>query len=254
MLVDSGTNTHVVAGWFARKIGLPMRSEGDSGRDLRGRPIQTSRIDNADISIDGWGPLARGPVLASEVPVVVEQLGIGGFISPQQLVGERGDAVLLDLAKGELRGVRWDETQRELAATGIPLLASGQGRMCEETMGTIKGLAFIIPGLVESQRVELLLSTGAQHSDLFATSAAGKRLASRGVAGGASFTASGRVVSRVIKGAKVEVGSVSRSIDVELMPDAGDTECRRDGLVAMDVLRSCALLLGRGQLFGRCTP
>src|SRR5947207_201673 len=33
MLVDTGANSHVIAGYFARKVGLPLGQHGDIGTD-----------------------------------------------------------------------------------------------------------------------------------------------------------------------------------------------------------------------------
>ena len=102
MLVDTGANSHVIAGWMARKIGVPMKKLGDIGTDHVGASIATYRLDHVDIQIDDWGKLSTTTLLATEVPEVIEKLGIGAFISPQRL-DEEGDSVVLDLARGELR-------------------------------------------------------------------------------------------------------------------------------------------------------
>ncbi|MDB4938354.1 MAG: hypothetical protein JWP87_5326 [Labilithrix sp.] len=253
MLVDTGANSHVIAGWLARKLGLPMKKLGDIGTDHVGKTIATFRVEKPELAIDEWGPLAPMAVLATEVPDVIEKLGIGAFISPQRLV-EEGDSVVLDLAKGELRPAWWDEAHYELSASGVPLVI-GEARACEETEGPIKGLAFVLPATVDSQRVELLLDTGAQHSDVFTTSFAGQRLAAQSTVNKEPmYTASGKISARKLKGARVGAGSFSITTDVDLIGGAADSSCPRDGVLAMDVLRSCALLLGRQRVYGRCAP
>jgi len=253
MLVDTGANSHVIAGWFARKLGLTMKKLGDLGTDHVGKTIATFRIEEAEVTIDAWGPLTPTPVLATDVPDVIEKLGIGAFISPQRLV-EEGDAVMLDLARGEMRPAWWDDAHDELSAVGVPLVL-GEARACKETEGPIKGLAFIVPASVEAQRVELLVDTGAQHSDVFNTSAAGQRLAARSTVNREPmYTASGTISARKLKGARVAAGSFSVSTDVDLIGGGADASCPRDGVLAMDVLRSCSLLLGRSTIYGRCKP
>src|SRR5262249_39747180 len=54
MLVDTGANSHVIAGWLARKLGLPMKKLGDVGTDHVGKTIATFRIDKPDIALDQW--------------------------------------------------------------------------------------------------------------------------------------------------------------------------------------------------------
>ena len=253
MLVDTGANSHVIAGWLARKLGLPMKKLGDVGTDHVGKTIATFRIEKPELAIDEWGALASMPVLATDVPEVIEKLGIGVFISPQRLV-EEGDSVVLDLAKGELRAAWWDEARYELSAVGVPLVL-GEARACEETEGPIKGRAYVLPGAIEAQHVDLLLDTGAQHSDVFTTSFAGQRLAAQSTVNKEPmYTASGKISARKLKSARVSSGSFAVTADVDLIAGAADSSCPRDGVLAMDVLRSCALLLGRQRIYGRCTP
>ena len=124
---------------------------------------------------------------------------------------------------------------------------------CEENDGPIKGLAFVVPAVVETQRTRLLVDTGAQHSDLFTTSDAGQKLLAQSIANKEPmYTASGKISARKLRGARVAAGSFAVTTDVDLIGGAGDASCPRDGVLAMDVLRSCALLLGKGRLYGRC--
>lgn len=253
MLVDTGANSHVIAGWLARKLGLPLKKLGDVGTDHVGKSIATFRIEKPEMAIDGWGDLEKGPILATDVPEVIEKLGIGAFISPQRLV-EEGNAVVLDLAGAEMRAAWWDEAHEELSAMGSPMIVGNDdAHACEENDGPIKGLAFVVPSIVEAQRTRLLVDTGAQHSDLFTTSDAGQKLLEKSATNKEPmYTASGKISARKLRAAKISTGSFAMTADIDLIGGAADASCRRDGALAMDVLRSCALLLGRGRLYGRC--
>lgn len=252
MLVDTGANAHVIAGWMARKLGLPMKKLGDVGTDHVGKTITAYRIEAPAIALNEWGPLAAGPVLATEVPEAIERLGIGAFLSPQQLV-EDGDAVVFDLVKRELRAAWWDEALFGLSASGTPLVLGGQGRACVETDGPIRGLSFVVPASVAGHRVDLLVDTGAQHSDVFATSAAGLALGAQSVPNREPmFTAAGKIVVRKLTNATVSAGRFAIQSDVDLIAGAGDESCPRDGVLAMDVLRACSLLLGRTRFYASC--
>ncbi|MBX3206508.1 MAG: aspartyl protease family protein [Labilithrix sp.] len=254
MLVDSGANSHVLAGWLARKLSLPMKKLGDIGTDHVGQSISTYRVDKLAMTIDEWGPLSATTALATEVPEVIEKLGIGAFISPQRL-DEEGDAVVLDLAKGEMRSAWWDDAYYELSAEGAALVKPEEARVCAESDGPVKGLAFVVPATIDSQKVELLVDTGAQHSDVFTTSTAGKKLASQSAPNKeAMYTASGKISARKLKGMRLAAGAFAVTADVDLIQGAADSSCPRDGVLAMDMLRSCALLLGRSRIHGRCLP
>ncbi|MCA9588270.1 MAG: aspartyl protease family protein [Myxococcales bacterium] len=254
ILIDSGASSHVVAGWLARSIGLSMKKLGDIGTDHVGKQIQTFRVEGAKLSIDGWGRLAESPVIAMDVPEVAERLGIGAIVSPQQLARGK-DGVVLDMRAGVLRTAPFVETAHEMAGTGSPLVTLGEARVCEDRDSAIPGLSFVIPATIDGQRANLLLDTGAHHSDLFASSAAGQKLGPRSVPNRDEvFAASGKVARRVLYQVKLAAGSFAATADVDLILGAPDRSCARDGALAMDVLKSCVLLFGRGKLAVTCGP
>jgi predicted aspartyl protease len=254
MLVDTGANSHVIAGWLARKVGLPLQRLGDVGTDHVGHTIPTFRVDHPGIVIEGWGAVADGPVLVTDVPEPIEHLGIGAFVSPQSLAD--GAAVVLDFPAREMRLAAYDEAEAELSKNREGDLLSPKGGVaCEDTESPIKGLAYVVPATVEGQEVTLLIDTGAQRTDLLGTSRAGRLLTPRSTPNREQmFAASGRVKTRTLKGAQVTVGGRSIRTDIDLMPGAPDPFCPRDGVVSMDVLSACVLVLGPGRMFGKCGP
>jgi predicted aspartyl protease len=253
MLVDTGATSHYVAGWLARKVGLSLKKLGDVGSDHAGRTIATFRVEHPHMMIDDWGAVADGPMLATEVPALYEQLGIGGFVSPQQLVeGEEG-GVLLDFAAAEMRAVSYEAAVHKLGHHGSSLTPNG-AHVCVDDATAIQGLEFILPASVEGKGADLLVDTGAAHTDLLAGSVAGKALSRRSVANKDElYTASGRVPRRTLRGATVSVGEFAVHTDVDLIPAAADPYCLRDGVVSMDVLRACVLVLGKATMTGRCS-
>jgi predicted aspartyl protease len=253
MLVDTGANSHVIAGWFAKRAALAVTKRGDVGTDHAGKSITTRRVDHPQVTIDQWGPLAEGPMLVTDLPPIIEKLGIGAFVSPQRLT-EEGDAVVVDLREGEMRAAWFDEASRGENPTGA-LLAADDARACEDTASPIKGLAFVVPATIEGVAASLLLDTGAQRSDVLARSPPGKALARKSVASREQmYGASGKLTARTVPAAKVLVGSVPMTLDVDLIGGESDAYCPRDGALSMDVLRACVLVLGRKQLVVRCAP
>jgi len=251
MLVDTGANSHVIARWLAKKAKLAMKPLGDVGTDHTGRAVTTYSTDHPNVTIDGWGPLEDGPMLVTDVPEPIEKLGIGGFISPQWL-GAEGEAVVMDLVSKTLSTAPYDDALRSIEARGKALVPTG-GRICEDTGSAIKGLAFVIPATIDGSKVDLLLDTGAHRTDLLTTAKVGQRLVPRSVPSQEQmYAASGLVRTRLVRGAGVKVGDYAITTDIDLIPGVADPVCPRDGVVSMDVLKSCVLVLGRKQMMGRC--
>ena len=240
------------AGSRARS-GLPMRQRGDVGDRPRRRghhrdvPRRAPRHGDRRV-----GAVADGPVLVTDVPEPIERLGIGAFVSPQGLAD--GSAVVLDMPGREMRLSSYEDAQAELAKLDRgDLLSPNGGIACEDTESPIKGLAYVVPATIEGQRVTLLVDTGAQRTDLLGSSRAGRALSSRSSANREQmFAASGQVKTRTLKGAQVTVGARSIRTDIDLMPGSPDPFCPRDGVVSMDILSSCVLVLGPGRMFGKC--
>jgi predicted aspartyl protease len=250
LLIDTGANSLVLASWVAKKAGLKLHPLGDVGSDHTGRTVMTYAVDHPDVAIDGWGDLDDGPMLVTNIPVAVERLGIGGFISPQWLAG-RGDAIVLDLANERMSRAPFASAVRSVQDRGRELPT--HPRVCDDSESTIKGLAFVVPATIAGQSVNLLVDTGAHKTDLLTSSRAGQALGSRSVQSDEElYAASGLVRTRTVKGADVRVGGVSLTTDVDLVPGGADSVCPRDGVVSMDILKTCVLVMGHKQLIGRC--
>jgi predicted aspartyl protease len=251
MLVDTGANSHVIASWLAKKAKLPLKSLGDVGTDHTGKSVPTYSVEKPQVVIDKWGALDEGPMLVTEVPGPIERLGIGAFISPQWL-GLEGEGVVMDFVAKQMRTAPYEEAARSLAGRGKSLAPSG-GRLCEDTGSAIKGLAFVLPASIEGKSVQLLLDTGAHKTDVLTTSRLGVELTPRSVPSSEQmYAASGLVQTRVVKQASVKVGDFSITSDIDIIPGIADPVCPRDGVVSMDVLKSCVIVLGRRQMTGSC--
>ena len=227
MLVDTGASTHTLAAWIARKTKLPLEKLDEVGADHAGRSIATYRVDHPKIAIDAWGTLGDAPVLAAEVPSQYEELGIGAFLSPQLLAAGDDGAIVLDFVHGEMRAASMDDAMHALGRRGSSLAPNGE-TACVDDDGPIPGLTFVLPAKVDGHQVDLLLDTGAERTDLLATSVTGRKLERRSVASDEQlYAASGKMSSRIVKGAVVSVGDFSVRTDVALIPGALDPTAPR---------------------------
>jgi predicted aspartyl protease len=254
MLVDTGANSHVIASWVARKVGLPMRALGDVGSDHTGRAVSAYTVEHPGVVLDEWGALPDAPMLVTDVPEPIERIGIGAFVSPQWLAAA-GEAVVLDFGAREMRSASLDEASAALDATPGHDIAPHGARLCRDEASVIKGLAFVLPASVDGHGVDLLVDTGAHRTDLLTTSRAGKLLAGRATPSREQmYAASGLVKTSLVRAAALRIGDWSLTADIDLVPGVADPVCPRDGVVSMDALQACTLVLSRKALRGRCGP
>jgi predicted aspartyl protease len=254
MVVDTGATSHVIASWLARKVRLPMHALGEVGSDHTGRAVTVYTVENPGVSIDGWGALAGGPMLVSDMPEPFEGIGIGVSLSPQWL-GTSDDAVVLDLPHHEMRTAPWAEAVKALEGAPGREIARRPARLCRDTGSAIQGLEFVLPASIDGHGVDLLLDTGAERTDLLTPTRVGRIVAGRARPSQEQvYAAAGRVKTRLVQAAEVKIGEWSLTTDIDLVPGVSDPMCPRDGVVSMDALSTCTLLLGRKQLRGRCGP
>jgi hypothetical protein len=211
-------------------------------------------VEHPGVTIDDWGALADGPMLVTDVPEPIARIGIGAFVSPQWLASA-GDAVVLDLPNREMRTAPWQDAVKALEMLPGREVAPSGARLCEDTASAIKGLAFVLPASIDGHGVDLLVDTGAHRTDLLTTTRAGRILAGRARPSKEQmYAASGLVKTSLVRAAAVKIGEFVLTTDIDLVPGVSDPVCPRDGVVSMDALASCTLLLGRKQLRGRCGP
>lgn len=254
LLVDTGASSHVLTRWLAKKAKLPVDDQGDRSLDHAGREVASLRTSAPRLVVDGWGPLDDRPTLVIDVPEALERLGIGGFLSPQSL---GGGTVVLDLLRGELRDTTSPGEEKgalaEWATFSRPEPKSLPDPVaCADPSSVLPALTFVLPARIGDEAVSLLVDTGAQRTDLFATSPAGKSLAARAEPGEPVILAAGKVETKVLRATALTVGDVKAEVDVGILPGASTPSCPRDGVLGMDALRRCVLVIGQGTFHGRC--
>lgn len=250
LAVDTGASAHVVAGWLARRLALRAREAAVQGADHAGRTVEVRLAEARDLVVLPGVGLAVHQALVTEVPPVLEELGIGGLLSPQ-LLTTPGTRVVLDVAGAELRVEATGDAEPAVA----PVLRVRS--TCEEHDAPVRSRAFVAPATLNGKSARLLVDTGAAHTDVFAASVAGRALAAHAKRDGDTrWAAGGRVDVRTARGVDVALGSGAAArrlrLDVDVLAGAADGSCPRDGVLGLDALRACALVFEGASLAIRC--
>ncbi|WP_437508930.1 retropepsin-like aspartic protease [Sorangium sp. So ce1099] len=249
LIVDTGASHHVLARWLADELALPLSTAGDVAVDHAGRPLAVSRLENAVLALSGWGRVEVPTLLVVPMPDVLQRIGIGGVVSPQELA-RPGHAVVLDLREGRMTEAPRDEAARALRAR------FGEAAVVELARcgGPNQGSELTARASVEGIPVALKIDSGASQSSLFAVSPAGKRLSRRATGDRSAYAASGRHTVPVLSGARLRMAGFDAAADIDLLPGDRRATCPSDGFAGMDVLRTCVLVLAEDGGVAACAP
>ena len=234
-LVDTGAAIHTLAAWFVEKAGLvPDASLTDrvSGKDASGEPVSLRFLDDVRLTLDGPRPLSLGVSAVADFPAEFESARVAGLISPQSLLRD-GELLVLDLRSPSLRigalGQRADAGE-----PGDPVDA------CSSRAAQVPSLLFAVQVTFEGRPARLLVDTGASHTRL-----AGDASAAIGLPRDAARDQLGvggvREAMAVARAVPVRVGGLEQVADVAIGGAASG--CGSDGLLGIDVLRQCRLVL-----------
>jgi hypothetical protein len=259
-LIDTGASDHVIAHAFvddARLATVAIRAQGvDHGAGsmpLRG-------LAHAEAIIPGWGPLEPNLSTAKDglayavasVHPRFRELGLGAFVSPQRLVTP-GHAIVVDLPGSEIVEVPLSHARAALEARGAVALFTGGASACLHGAGPRAGVTWMTDALVEGAHAKLLVDTGAAFGDLFRDSPVGRALLTRQGAADALVTAGQSLESARVEGLALRVGDLQRTnLRWNLVESQGKPVCAYDGVLAIDVLRRCALAFDGRTIAGRC--
>ena len=248
-LVDTGASHDVMALWLARAVGLEVEPFGQRGESHGGQEVGTWLVRQPEMAIDGWGERRVDEVIAVELPSVFERFGLGGVLSPQALAGA-GQAAILDLPAAELTLAAADTS---LSPERGMRLVLGPEPVCT-VPGPTRGAVYVLGATVEGMPTRLIVDSGAARTDLLEQTRVARSLRPRTVAGGASYTAAGRMPSGRVDAVSLRIGELSTVVDLGILAGGAGTGCPRDGHLGLDVLRHCVLLLASDRFDARCRP
>jgi hypothetical protein len=221
-LVDTGASTHAIDSAVLKAAQLA-------------EPVPPSAI-----AIEGWGALVDHPIAVVELPSSIRAHGIGGLLSPA-LLAEPGRAVLLDLAKHQLRLVPRSTAWSQVEDFGT-LLTPPSHHLCPVDTAGVRGLLITVDGTVDGEPTKLAVDTGTSRSLALEGSKAGARAATHPVLGrSVAQSAAADLPVTLHGGVPIVVGAWSSPTDIGLNPGERHPQCGHEGRVGMDVLQFCAV-------------
>jgi len=242
LLVDTGASIHLLSETIADKAQL--RAGGLATlSDHFGDGSKEDALRGAVITAGDWTLSSDKPVLAKRLP---EGFPADGLLSPQS-ISTSGEALVLDLVHGQLSALPWLEAEAKWGDFGTSL--ADDVVVCE---GNGSPIGFLLPVEIAGQKVNLLLDTGANRSNLVLGKSLAEKLKADARPAGQSTSISKSVDTSVLPPVPLAIGKYHTTVGLVLVPNRETFECRRDGVLGLDVLDNCVIAMAGRKLLVQC--
>jgi Aspartyl protease len=247
-IVDTGASVNTLASWLVSAAHLEPRQTTATAIGSTGveKPIRV--VSNQIIQLDGGRDLTLREAIVVEFPPVFAKQRIGGLLSPQLLAPEHLASVL-DL---RLPTLRFEPFEIAVARLGRsrPLISSGS-RVCRNAESPFENRQYAASVTTDGIAGTLLVDTGATSTLAAPGSRIAAALTDRASESGRAQGVGGDVQTRrKAPNVRFERGGAASTIAVII---GGSTpSCGPDGLIGMDALRQCILVLGESAFAWSC--
>jgi predicted aspartyl protease len=245
-LIDTGASVHTLARWFATATHLGLRDTQTTLRGSTGATSQARAAGPIQLETRDGGTISVREAVVVDLPQVFADQHIGGLISPQ-LLARAGEAVILNLRTPSLSFAPFDGA---LASLGLAPSAATSGTHVCPTGGPPPGRSYGASVTIAGITADMTTDTGAT-STVVASTRIARALVARSQANGQIQGVGGDAQSaKTVAGVSIVRGGAARKADVIL----GGTSagCGADGLLGMDALRGCTLVLGETTMAWSC--
>jgi hypothetical protein len=246
MLLDTGASSHMLSEAIVDRLGLKPAGL-TSLSDHFGAGSKEDLASGAVISVGDWTFPTGMPLIGVRLG---ENFGYDGILSPQGLASA-SVAVVLDLVHGQLTSLRWSDAETQWGGFGVAL--AGGVRICQQLDGT-PSRGFLLPAEIAGEKINLLLDTGADHSNLTVGSALGQKLMPQAKPAGTVHSVVRTEQAFVLPATRMALGSYQSTVALMLVPRRGTWDCAYDGVLGLDVLRNCVIAISGRKLLVQCQP
>ncbi len=245
LIVDTGADAHALSREFVERAGWPVRRYQYEGPDRAERADHNliTLVEDATLVLEGGWTAPQQTFAVIDVPELY-QAEIAGILSPQLLAREAAP-VLLDLPRAIMTLID-PAAARAQERSGVRLGARGTSESCAPTQDFPSRSYAGVAGSVRigdsplATPVTLKPDTGRRTTVIFGNRSS-VRLSDPAVADAREVWVS------------LVLGDVAMEGTVEVYTGRRLSPCPLyDGLLGMDVLGACRLVLGRKSMFARC--
>lgn len=244
LLLDTGAFQSVLPRGFAEAHHLASRARQTNQFlvDSNGRVFFFEALPDVPVQFDGenasgWLDFIIGP----------SDSRTEGILAPQEIV-QRGFALVIDLARGELRYEREEEALKSIHADANGPPRQLDYRKCIKESFFDRGHR-IVTATINGVQADMLVDTGASHTALARNNPAIASM--RRMQGNRGATAGAVSIGQSLFVEDVPIVVAEASFVLPVIVQPASNPCW-DGALGADLLRHCALVWGYSSLWAAC--
>ena len=247
-IVDTGASVNTLASWLVNAAHLEPRQTTATATGSTGAEKTVRMIASEMIQLDGGRQLALREAIVVEFPPIFAEQRIGGLLSPQ-LLAPRHAAAVLDLRVPTLRFEPFKMAVTKLGRHRLSV--SSSSRVCRNSESPFENRQYAASATAAGIVGTLLVDTGATSTLVAPGSRIAAALMDRASESGRTQGVGGDAqTTRIAPNVRFERGGTASTIAVTIGGSA--PSCGRDGLIGMDALRQCILVLGESAFAWSC--
>jgi Aspartyl protease len=248
-IVDSGASANVFADWYVEIAGIPTVGSDSAAVDNAGKTAPQRLVHRLQGRWSDGQLFSLNEAIVVAFPPIFKSVRLGGLVSPQ-LLAPPGMAAVLDLRVPSLRFVPFARAHSDLQRSKAPTVQLDLTQPCRNADSKLVNRVYVVPVTTAGVTDLMLVDTGATGTIFSDKSKIVRAIGSRGKPGTRSEGVGGEASGRMVR----EVQLLRGGQIVTLNPSIGavSERCGVQGILGMDALRSCVLILGDTQMAFSC--
>ncbi len=246
-IVDTGAGVHTLASWFVEATGLPTVESSATGHGSTGAKVPIRVGSNVRLTLSDATVLNLPEVAVADFPAIFKTHHLAGLLSPQ-LLASVGEAAVLDLRTPALSIEPVDLAQQLVSR---PVVPPDDTRQCHNPQSIFTNRLYAAAAMLDGRRALMLVDSGATATIINRDAAVSSWFSTRSRPG-ASEQGLGGVVQDMQQVRDVQVERGGATVTLSIGVGSASDQCGPDGLLGMDALRGCSMVLGASTMAWSC--
>lgn len=246
-IIDSGASVNVLADWYARLAEIPTTTATGTATGSGGKTaaVQTARRLRGHWS-NGQGFTLKEAIVVA-FPPLFETLHLAGLVSPQLLAPD-GTAAVLDL---KVPSLKFEPFARAMTDLHLSQAITIPQQVCRDPDSQFVNRVYLAPVTAAGVTDRVLIDSGATKTIFSAESNIAHAIETTSELGPRSEGVGGEVSGqRMVPNVQMLRGGQTAALSPSIGKVAAP--CDAKGLLGMDALRSCLLILGDSEMAISC--